>query len=236
MGGDGSRPLSRDAVKFLAIMLMALDHVALVLMGPGPIREAIVCLSTFVLVTMVYFLVEGFDFTRSRRRYAARLLVFALVSQLPYYWATGEAELNIMFSLLFALLLVWVYDSARNVGFAMAAIAALFVASAFCDWWIMTPVFATVFYVFRKRGGRAWVPFVLVAVLFVPMRVYALGVEGIAEALMECAGIVLSAVVIVFLYNGRRCAERYREASKWFFYIFYPAHLFLIGAVDHFME
>lgn len=113
----------------------------------------------------------------------------------------------------------------------MASIVLLFLASAFCDWWIMTPVFATVFYVFRRRGCGGLMPFAVAIPLFIIMRVYALGLDGIPTALMECAGIVLSAFTITVLYNGRRCSERYRTASKWFFYIFYPAHLLVIGAI-----
>lgn len=92
MPEDGRGFLSRDAIKLLAISLMALDHVALVLMDPGPVRDAITYVSTFVLVTMVYFLVEGMEYTRSRKSYALRLLAFALVSQVPYSWATGQME------------------------------------------------------------------------------------------------------------------------------------------------
>ena len=35
-------------------------------------------------------------------------------------------------------------------------------------------------------------------------------------------------ICIVFLYNGKRAA-RGRSFSKWFFYVYYPAHLLAIG-------
>ncbi|MFQ9761696.1 MAG: hypothetical protein ACLRYE_00075 [Gemmiger formicilis] len=40
--------------------------------------------------------------------------------------------------------------------------------------------------------------------------------------------ILVSAFVILYLYNGRRAA-RGRTFYKWFFYAFYPAHLLVLG-------
>ena len=44
------------------------------------------------------------------------------------------------------------------------------------------------------------------------------------------AGILLAGIVIVFFYNGKR-AERERNFSKCFFYLFYPVHLLLLAII-----
>ena len=44
------------------------------------------------------------------------------------------------------------------------------------------------------------------------------------------AGILLAGIVIVYFYNGKR-AERGRNFSKWFFYLFYPVHLLELGII-----
>ena len=48
------------------------------------------------------------------------------------------------------------------------------------------------------------------------------------EAVGCAVPILVSAFVILYLYNGRRAA-RERTFYKWFFYAFYPAHLLVLG-------
>ena len=48
------------------------------------------------------------------------------------------------------------------------------------------------------------------------------------EAVGCAVPILVSAVVILYLYNGRRAA-RGRTFYKWFFYAFYPSHLLVLG-------
>ena len=48
------------------------------------------------------------------------------------------------------------------------------------------------------------------------------------EAVGCAVPILVSAFVILYMYNGRRAA-RGRTFYKWFFYAFYPAHLLVLG-------
>ena len=51
--------------------------------------------------------------------------------------------------------------------------------------------------------------------------------------LMACgsmAGIAASGFVILYLYNGQRAA-RGKKFSHWFFYLFYPVHLLVLGVI-----
>ena len=52
----------------------------------------------------------------------------------------------------------------------------------------------------------------------------------IAELKPEMSGPALAAIAICCFYNGQR-ATRGRTAAKWFFYIFYPAHLAVLGVI-----
>ena len=77
--------LSRDFIKYIAMFTMLLNHTALILLTPGTmLREFLEDIGYFTGITMCYFLVEGYAYTRSKKKYALRLFLFAVISQLQY--------------------------------------------------------------------------------------------------------------------------------------------------------
>ena len=53
---------------------------------------------------------------------------------------------------------------------------------------------------------------------------------NIAYALGSMSGIALAGIVILYFYNGKRM-EKGKVFSKWFFYLFYPVHLLILGLI-----
>ena len=53
---------------------------------------------------------------------------------------------------------------------------------------------------------------------------------AIVRALASGLGIIAAAAAVLVFYNGKR-AEKGRNFSKWFFYIFYPSHLMILYLV-----
>ena len=105
--------LDRTTLKYIAVIAMILDHIGVFLLSayaPGAAAAGIAAVSGSGIVLggmtaggvlsalyvicrflgrltapiMCFFLAEGFAKTSSRRRYVIRLLVFALISQVPY--------------------------------------------------------------------------------------------------------------------------------------------------------
>lgn len=66
-----------------------------------------------------FFIVEGFFHTRSRLKYAIRLLIFAIISEVPFdlalfgYWVHSSYQ-NVYFTLLIGLLAIWGIDSLQK--------------------------------------------------------------------------------------------------------------------------
>lgn len=125
-----SRGLTRDAIKMIAMLTMFFNHFSHVFLTAGTYpAEFLKGIGYFTAPVMCYFLVEGFYKTSSRRAYAKRLFVFALVSQVPYFLAFNReaAVLNMMFSLLFSFLILCVFHGeAFRRGKGQLQIAGLF--------------------------------------------------------------------------------------------------------------
>ena len=105
-------------------------------------------------------------------------------------------------------------------------IVLLLCASLFCDWALLAPVFTLLFAWARGNRTRQKAAFGAAALLYGGMA--GLGSGQVWEAVGCAVPILVSAFVILYLYNGRRAACG-RTFYKWFFYAFYPAHLLVLG-------
>ena len=233
--------LNRDAIKAIAMATMLLNHIANALLSPqSPWFEPLVNIGYFTAVTMCYFLVEGYGYTHDRKAYALRLLVFALISQIPYQLALGFFQLNMLFTLLvcFGIVHVWVSWGADKGPQKVLVVLGLFFASLFMDWAILAPVFTLMFASWRYGDAPACGTRSVLARLFVGDALIfffqSLPAEWTAQAMLHTAastlGILAAGAVILLFYNGKR-AEHGRTFWKWFFYLFYPAHLAVLAAV-----
>lgn len=233
--------LNRDAIKAIAMATMLLNHIANVLLSPqSPWFEPLVNIGYFTAVTMCYFLVEGYGYTHDRKAYALRLLIFAVIAQIPYQLALGFFQLNMLFTLLvcFGIVHVWVSWGADKRPQKGLAVLGLFFASLFMDWAILAPVFTLMFASWRYGDAPACGTRSVLARLFVGDALIFfflnLPAEWTAQAMLQAAasslGILAAGAVILLFYNGKR-AQHGRVFWKWFFYLFYPAHLAVLAAV-----
>ncbi len=236
------RILNRDAIKYIAVAAMLLNHISTVFMKPGTVLgELFLDIGYFTAITMCYFLVEGFQHTRSKKKYAERLAVFAAVSEIPYCLAFTEEGviefygMNMIFTLLLCFFILLAEEKMENAFLRGAVIAVLILLSCFSDWAILAPVFTLLFSWAKGSKKKLKKAFFTAAIVFGLMNLAGgagrfSAAVNILYALASVVGILLSGIVIICLYNGKR-TERGKNFSKWFFYWFYPAHLLLLGLI-----
>lgn len=235
--------LNRDAIKFIAMFTMLLNHIAYINLVPlSPImHDVFEYIGYFTTPVMCFFLVEGFYHTRSRKQYGIRLLLFALISQIPYGLVAGNDSMNMIFTLFCCFMILVTMEQSHNMAMRGIICTTLFIVTAYSDWGIVAPLLTVLLY--QSNGDRkkmAW-SYKITYVVFSLCNVadYAgRGTYTTVSALMHGAvsgfGILVAAFIILELYNGKRM-ERGRTASKWFFYIFYPAHLLILYLLKTFM-
>lgn len=233
------RPLSRDAIKYIAMFTMFLNHAAVFLPYNSIWHDVFVDIGYFTAVTMCYFLVEGYAYTRSKTRYGLRLLLFAALAQIPYTLATGAPGslrfhgFNMLFTLFCCFLLLFVGEKVRNPVLRNALRVLLVLCTVNSDWPLLAALYTWLFDWAGKSRGRLKIAYLSAALLFglltIPNGLYLYPpVKAALRAVCESAGIFASGFCILYLYNGKR-AERGRSFSKWFFYAFYSAHLLILG-------
>ena len=155
----GNSKLNRDVIKYIAMLTMLLNHISQVFMKSGYfLSELFLDIGYFTAITMCYFLVEGFQYTHSKKNYAIRLLIFALISEIPYCMAfttDGVLEfqgLNMLFTLLICFMILIVNDKVSNKFLKDICILGLIILSLFCDWALLAPIFTLLF--IWSRGLR----------------------------------------------------------------------------------
>lgn len=233
----GEKKLNRDIIKYAAVFAMLLNHMAHVFLQEGSLEyEICVAVGYFTAVTMCYFLVEGYQYTRSKKKYGQRLLLFAIISQVPYQAALGIRQLNMLFTLLFCFLILVCLEYIQDSAERSVCVCLLAAATCICDWGGLAAAFTVLFaqaYGSRRKllyaYGVDYLLFSLVsAAEYAKTLSWALAVP---RGLLEGVGILASGVVIIFFYSGKRTGTGGRF-SKWFFYVFYPMHLFALWVIN----
>ena len=217
---QGNINLARDALKFIAIVAMTADHISTFFVSPDTTLYR-VCqfVGNFTIVIMCYSLVMGLSYTRSIQKYALRLLIWALIAQMPFSLLNGF-HLNVLFTLLASLLIVFTFDRFGNLYGSLAMIV-FFPFSILCDWSIIAPAFALVFYRARKKEKLQLSLFWLPATYLILRTI--LYTETEAEYVLGTLSILCSAI-IVFIFARHADQRKQSLIPGWFFYAYYPLH------------
>lgn len=228
--------LNRDAIKYIAMLTMLLNHIAHVFLERGtPLYEILEDIGFFTAPVMCFFLVEGYIYTRSKRGYGLRLLLFAVLSQIPFQLAFGYSTLNMIYTLFCCFLILVVTEKVSNPLLCKGLLLLLILATVNGDWPVVAPILTILLANDWGDRGRMTRDFCLTYLLFSVLNVqsYMNGEPGnwtlyaVIHALLSGLGILAAAAATLVLYNGER-AKHGRTFSKWFFYVFYPAHLIIL--------
>lgn len=110
--------MSALTLRIIACVCMLLDHIGFCFGGRYPFLVPLRWIGRIAFPLYVFLIVNGFRHTSNRWRYALRLLLFAVISQVPFalmcHPKTMLGTLNVFVTLLLALLTVWATDAMRK--------------------------------------------------------------------------------------------------------------------------
>ena len=228
--------LSGSALKLIAILAMFIDHLGADVLRVVPEANQLwftlkypfeifpeknfsyytVCrdVGRIAFPIFVFLMVEGFRHTRSRFRYGRNLLLFALISELPWnYVHTGTwhyEKQNVFFTLFFGFLGMWAAEYFwENRTLQLLCLILIFIVS------------------WRLGADYGWKGYIFILIM------YFLRNEPGPQAIVGSCWLhyewkACFAFPIINLYNGQRGFIK-GAFGKYFFYAFYPLHLLLLG-------
>lgn len=250
----GTRTLSGYELKIIALVTMFIDHIGAAVLwrymeATGQMSGWI--LTEYQLLRYIgrmafpiycFLIVEGFLHTRNVGKYALRLGIFALLSEIPFDMAFNDSYLelnsnNVFFTLLIGLLLIWGISTVEKFyefwmekkldafigGLVAVAVGVLLVVPAM---FLAEKVLCTDY-------GMAGVVAILVLYLFRRNRYLAFTLSIMALGIILSNSTEYLALIMLYplsLYDGTR-GDRGGKLQKWVFYGFYPVHLLVLAII-----
>ena len=229
------------SLHLLAMGLMLCDHLWATVV-PG--NDWLNCIGRIAFPIFAFMVAEGAFRTRSLKKYTLRLLIFAVVSEIPFNLMAGgnwfyPVHQNVLWTFLLGLLLIRWNERAKASGkrwkqiltAAASVIAGYLVGTlSFADYGGAGVLTVLVFYFFR---GEKWLLRLaqLVCLWYINMEM----LGGIGQELTVFGrtvffarqGFALLALIPIWLYRGRQ--GPHGKALQYLYYGFYPAHLLVLG-------
>ncbi len=233
--------LSGNQLKIIACITMLIDHIGSFLLPQVLLLRLIGRIS---MPLFAFTFGEGCHYTRNKGWHFAQIFVLGLVTSAAMSFFRGSLYGNILITLSLACLIIYALDALKKYSLsgqwrgivlsAAALILSVALAVGLCcfspihvDYGIAgvaLPVCVRLLD-FRSQGGRG-----VLAALYRPWTVMLLFLADLV-ALIAVYGLAQSpclfALPLIAFYSGRRG----RHNLKGLFYIFYPAHLALLGVV-----
>ena len=237
--------LSGNALKIIAALSMLIDHIGVMFFPQVKILRII---GRIAMPIFSFMIAEGARYTRNKARYFLTVFGLAAVCQLVYFLYDGDTYMSILVTFSLSILTIYALDFFKESLFSFEATALrkilsclLFLSVVTVVYYLntileidygflgcMLPVFASVFHApkncdveFLKKLDVMYIHLLMLSVGLVCLAVSSGGTQPWS----------LLAVPFLSLYSGKRG----KANMKYFFYIFYPAHLLILEGINIFI-
>ena len=226
----------------MAMAFMLCDHIwATVVSG----NDWMTNIGRIAFPIFAFMIAEGFFYTKDVKKYAKKMFVFALISEVPFNLVVGSRifypiHQNVLWTFLIGIGLMWINENAKGEKLPKRFLVAVITVImgyilgiiSFCDYYSAGVLTVLVFYFFR---GRKWWNFVLQALclwyinteilsgFYYEWNIFGMEIEVLRQSF------AMFALVPIWLYKGKQ--GFYNKGIKALYYWFYPAHLFVLWMI-----
>lgn len=240
--------LTAAVLHIIAMTLMLMDHLWATLL---PAREWLTCAGRVAFPIFAFMAVEGYFHTRSFKKYILRMLLFAVLSEIPFDLMYGgtwfyPVHQNVLWTFLLGLLGVWLMEQVRKKGktwmYLLACVLVVpagLVLGTLCmvDYYGVGVLTVFVFYFLHGRkwwcflgqlAALYWLNVELLGGLMYPVQLFGMEFELCQQ------GLALLALIPIWLYRGRQ--GYHSKPFQYLCYAFYPVHILLLVVVLNFIN
>lgn len=205
--------LSTFSLKIFACIIMLIDHIGAIFFKDIVVLRII---GRLAFPIFCFLIVQGYIHTRDAKKYLLRLILFALISEIPFdlafYGRINLWQQNVFFTLILGLIVIMVIDKANRIVSCITFILACILACVLhTDYDLFGVLLIMMLYLVRGKK------------LFEVITVFATNV-GLCTGIQRYAAV---SMLPIALYNGKK-----GPSMKYFFYIFYPAHLLILYIIQ----
>lgn len=235
--------ITSNVLHVLAMAFMLCDHLWGTVI-PG--NDWLTCIGRISFPIFAFMIVEGYFHTRNFKKYMLRLLIFAVISEVPFNLAMGSSVFypihqNVLWSFLISLGLIHWNEKIKAkqklwlrilIGCVTVLIGCVVGLVTMVDYYHAGILTVLVFYFFRQKKWWSYLG-QLAGLWYINMEIlggfgYEVQLFG-KEFFFVRQGLALLALIPIWLYRGK---QGYR--SKWLqygYYAFYPLHLLILGLI-----
>ena len=240
--------LTAAVLHIIAMTLMLMDHLWATLL---PAKEWLTCAGRLAFPIFAFMAVEGYFHTRSFKKYILRMLLFAVLSEIPFDLMYGgtwfyPVHQNVLWTFLLGLLGVWLMEQVRKKGktwmyllVCVLVVPAGLVLGTLCmvDYYGVGVLTVFVFYFLHGRkwwcflgqlAALYWLNVELLGGLMYPVQLFGMEFELCQQ------GLALLALIPIWLYRGRQ--GYHSKPFQYLCYAFYPVHILLLVVVLNFIN
>ncbi|WMJ78847.1 MULTISPECIES: TraX family protein [unclassified Sedimentibacter] len=209
------------ALKIIALVTMIIDHYGAIFQEDMMIFRMI---GRIAFPIYCFLLVEGYFHTSNFKKYAQRLLLFALISEIPFDLAffnqVGFVHQNIFFTLFIGLITIYILDNkVERFKFNNTAViisACILAVLLKVDYDAMGIVYILTFYFTRNQEKPK--KFIITSIVMIIVNFSSVFIQQLS----------LLALPFIYKYNGSLGAKnKFLQIS---FYAVYPLHLLIYYA------